>query len=140
MGKNPNLIGWCIVEIFTLDGFIATVTGFCFFLFSKQVEPVDFFFAETFTVLFHLLIFCPLIIDKKTKLWPYLLGVLSQFFFSMLDYFSSLLNFIFVSGLVSDWRGMCQVRSRWTSFPHQASTFSRWRTNRLLFLPIMQVS
>ena len=37
--------------------------------------------------------------DGRTpkNLWPYLLGVLS-----MLGYFLSLLNFIFVSGLVSD--------------------------------------
>ena len=38
--EKANIVCWCI-EIFTLDGFIATVTGFCFFLFSQQVEPIN---------------------------------------------------------------------------------------------------
>ena len=134
-GKKANLICWCI-EIFTSYWLIATVPGFCFFLFSQQVEPVDLFCwnFHSFTSSFYVLS----INHWKTKqknLWPYLLGVLS-----MLGYFSSLLNFIFVSGLVSDWQGMCQVPSQWTSLPHQANTISWWRTNRHLFLPIMQVS
>ena len=136
--KKANLI--CCIKIFTCDGFIASVTGFCFFLFSQQVEPVDLFCWN-----FHSFISSFYILSinhwQKTNWWPYLLVVLSQIcFFQCLVIFISLLNFIFVSGLVSDWQGMCQVRSRWTSFPHQANTISWWRTNRPLFLPIMQVS
>ena len=61
-GEKANIVCWCI-EIFTLDGFIATVTGFCFFLFSKQVEPIN-LFCWTFTVLFHLSTFV-----KSTPGW-----------------------------------------------------------------------
>ena len=40
--EKANIVCWCI-KIFTLDGFIATVTGFCFFLFSQQVDSVELF-------------------------------------------------------------------------------------------------